>query len=117
MADLSADYRTILSSEFQTRHEKNTRYSLRAFALSLGVDASFLSKIKSGKLMLSVDVAAAMAKKLKLNSEMRKQFIMSAAEEQKCHALYLIDPNLTDCDPAKDNTNKNPMPKIKNKTL
>ena len=49
--------------------------------------------------MLSVDVAASMAKKLKLNDEMRKQFIMSAAEEQKCHALYLIDPNLTDCDP------------------
>ena len=113
MADLNADYRKILSTEFQVRNEKNTRYSLRAFALLLGVDASFLSKINSGKLMLSVDVAASMAKKLKLNDEMRKQFIMSAAEEQKCHALYLIDPNLTDCDPSKDSLNKSPVPKIK----
>ncbi len=113
MADLNAEYRMILNSEFKIRKEKNARYSLRAFALLLGVDASYLSKINSGKLMLSVDVAASMAKKLKLNEEIRKQFILSAAEEQRCHAVYLIDPNLTDCDPSKESLNKSPFPKIK----
>jgi transcriptional regulator with XRE-family HTH domain len=115
VADLYAEYRIILNSEFKIRKEKNPRFSLRAFALLLGVDASYLSKINSGKLILSVDIADKMTHKLKLNIEDRKKFILSAAEEQRCHAVYLVDPNLTDCEPSKDSLNKNPFLKSKNK--
>lgn len=113
MADINAEYRLILNSEFNVRKKKNPRYSLRAFARLLKVDASYLSKINSGKLILPVDVAASIAEKLKLEKEIRKKFILSAAEEQTCHALYLTDPELTDCDPEKSDLNKSPLPKVK----
>lgn len=38
-------FRKRLEAEFQTRREKNTRYSLRAFAAFLGTDHSTLSQI------------------------------------------------------------------------
>jgi cyanate lyase len=113
MADLNAVYRQILKESFALKKEKNPRYSLRGFARFLGVDPTFLSKLMSGKLLLSLDQAEKMTKKLKLKSDDRATFLLSAADEQKCHALYLIDPSLTDCDPAADTSNRMPASKRK----
>ena len=71
----------------------------------LGMDNGFLSKLLSGKTMLSLDLADKITKRLKLNIEERKEFLLSAAEEQKCHALYLIDPVLTECQEDLHETN------------
>ncbi len=98
MADIAAEYRLILKSKLESRKIKNKRYSLRAFARDLDIDASYLAKINSGKVLLSVDLAAQIANKLNLSQDKYTQFILSAADEQKCHALYFVDPSLTDCD-------------------
>jgi transcriptional regulator with XRE-family HTH domain len=98
MADLEAHYRIYLRQELERRKSKNARYSLRAFAKSLKIDNGQLSKIIAGKALLSVDLADQLAKKLKLTGDERKEFLVSAAEEQKCLLLYLVDPSLTDCD-------------------
>lgn len=108
MADLNADYRLILKAELEKRKNKNSRYSLRAFARLLGVDVGYLSKLNSGKLILSVDLAGKISARLKLNPEQRALLIRSAAEEQSCHAVYLLDGQLTDCDPALDSLNREP---------
>jgi transcriptional regulator with XRE-family HTH domain len=98
MADAEAFYRKVLQEEFARRKVKNKRYSLRAFAGSLRMDNGQLSKILSGKALLSVDLADQIAKRLKLEDETRVEFLTSAAEEQKCRLLYLVDPSLTDCE-------------------
>ncbi len=98
MADLDAYYRQLLVSEFEKRKTRNPRYSLRAFARTLNLDNGFLSKLLSGKTMLSIDLADQLTKRLQLSKEERSEFIVSAIEEQKCHALYLLDPDLTECD-------------------
>lgn len=111
MADMEADYRQKLEAELALRKRKNPRYSLRAFAAFLSVDVSYLSRLRAGRLILSVDLAASFAKRLGLSGKERADFILSAAEEQKCHALHLIDPSLTDCDPARESTNQAPAPR------
>ncbi|MCX6124209.1 MAG: helix-turn-helix domain-containing protein [Proteobacteria bacterium] len=108
MADLEAEYRVTLKRHFDLKISKNKRYSLRSFAKFLGVDPTYLSKLFSGKLLLSLDSADRITKKLKLEGKERATFLLSAAEEQKCHALYLIDPLLTDCHPATDEVNRLP---------
>ena len=110
MADLEAEYRLILKDEFQKRKSKRPRFSLRAFARFLSIDPTFLSKLLSGKLLLSVDTAAKIVQRLKLPEQERKAFLISAAEEQRCHALYLVDPSLTPCDPRFDLQNR--LPKL-----
>lgn len=98
MADLNTYYRQYLLTDFEKRKTRNPRYSLRAYANTLNLDNGFLSKLLSGKIMLSIDRADQIAKRLNLSQEQRREFIMSAIEEQKCHALYLLDPELTECD-------------------
>lgn len=61
--------------------------------------------------MLSLDVADQMTKRLQLSKEERTEFIVSAVEEQKCHALYLLDTELTSCDANLHETNL--LPKTK----
>ena len=101
MPDINADYRVILHSELNSRKLKNSQYSLRAFSKHLEIDPSYLSKLIAGKLIASVDLADSLAKKLKLNHEQYSQFVLSAAEENKCQSLYEVNPDLTDCDQDK----------------
>lgn len=108
MADLDADYRKILKDTFDEKKSRNKSYSLRSFARLLGIDNGFLSKLMRGQVLLSLDTADQITQKLKMSHEQRRLFIQSAAEEQQCHALYLLDPSLTDCDPEKAETNLNP---------
>ncbi len=98
MPDINADYRAILHTELNARKSKNSHYSLRAFSRHLEVDPSYLSKLISGKLIVSVDLADSLAKRLKLSNDQYTQFVLSAAEENKCQSLYDVNPDLTDCD-------------------
>lgn len=116
MADLDADYRLLLKEELDRRIAKNPRYSLRGFSAFLRIHNSFLSKLLSGKALLSLDTADSIARRLDLRGEARARFLLSAAEEQKCHALYLIDSSLTDCHPDRHEANLRPRPRRKAKT-
>lgn len=113
MADLNADYRLILKREYQTRVLRNPRYSQNAFAKFLGIDSTYLSKLLKGKILLSLDLAEKITKKLDLAHEERRIFILSAADEQQCHALYLLDSSLTKCPPEKDAENRAPQTRKK----
>jgi transcriptional regulator with XRE-family HTH domain len=115
MADLSAKYRIVLENEYRRRAEQNSRYSRNAFARFLGIDSTYLSKLSKGKILLSLDIADQITKRLKLDSKTRADFLLSAAEEQRCHALYLIDPTLTDCEPQEHQLNRQPAPRGKSR--
>ena len=109
MADLDAYYRRYLIDELARRRAKNRRYSLRAFARALGVDGGFLSRLLAGKALLAIEKADRLSRRLRLLDDARREFLLSAAEEQKCHALYLLDPTLTECAPEQDAINRSPQ--------
>lgn len=69
--------RKLLNKEFEDRQERNSRYSLRAFARDLGIDSSSLSQVLSGKRKLTPAVAAQVADKLKLPASSRRRFFLS----------------------------------------
>ena len=108
MADLEATYRKILEDVYDQKRKANPRYSRTSFARMLGVDPTYLSKLRSGKILLSLDIAEKITKKLNFSTEVRTSFLLSAADEQRCHALYLIDASLTDCDRKLDRINDQP---------
>ena len=59
-------YREILRGRLQEKIERNSRYSLRAFATLLGISPALLSQVLSGKRGLSLTKARAVAQKLRL---------------------------------------------------
>lgn len=115
MADLNALYRIRIADEFKQKRAKNPRYSQSAFARFLGVDTTYLSKLLKGKILLSLDLAEQITRKLGLTPVERREFLLSVAEEQRCHALYLIDPALTECDPKVSDSNTQPRSRKKSK--
>lgn len=113
MADLEAFYREMIQREYEKRVQKNPRYSKNAYAKFLGLSPAYYSKLMSGKIMISLDIADRITKKLKLGADERRASLLSVAEEQRCHALYLIGSELTSCDPSLDNLNV--LPKSRKK--
>jgi plasmid maintenance system antidote protein VapI len=63
-----------LQEAFERRIAKNSRYSLRAFARSLGISPSRLCEILKGKQGLSVAWAEKIATRLKFEKEKKRQF-------------------------------------------
>lgn len=61
----------ILQEELLRRCKKNAKYSLRAFAKALGVDASLLSKILRGERVPGRKVAETIAQRLELKAQDR----------------------------------------------
>lgn len=61
-------FRDILRHEFERRRENNSRYSLRAFARSIGIDHSTLSQILRGRRRLTQRTIARLGGSLKLSS-------------------------------------------------
>ena len=74
-------HRAILQAEFQRRSAKNSRYSARAFARSLGVHPSTLCRVMSGKQGLSLRLCTQIAGSLKLQPPTEREFIASVAGE------------------------------------
>lgn len=75
-------YRELLATELSQRCERNPRYSLRAFAKALGVDASVLSRVLSGHRALSIATARRVAETLRLPPERKTAFLASIVTEQ-----------------------------------
>jgi transcriptional regulator with XRE-family HTH domain len=68
--DSSEKLRLHLEQEFEKRSQKNPQYSLRAFAKSLGVDSSYLSKVLSKKRSLNGKALYSFAEKLSFPAEL-----------------------------------------------
>lgn len=77
----------MIQTEFSRRKEKNPRYSLRAFAQSLGMSTPTLSRILSGTQDISVTASRKIIRKLKLTESQTLSFISSVAEE-RCNKTY-----------------------------
>lgn len=113
MADIESFYRTIILNEYEKRAKVNPRYSRNSFCKFLGMSPAYFSKLILGKIMMSLDIADKISKKLNLSSGDREKILLSVAEEYRCHALYLIDPDLTQCDP--DMKELNSLPRSRKK--
>ena len=75
-------YRVYLNEDFKTRCEKNSRYTLRAYAQFLEIDSGTLSKILSGKRKLPKTHWMSTSSKLKLKPTEKQNFLQSLWDEQ-----------------------------------
>jgi transcriptional regulator with XRE-family HTH domain len=69
------DFREQLKKELITRSEKNPKYGLRAFAKTLDMDSSHLSKILKGLRPLKIEMIETLAPKLGYNKKDITKFI------------------------------------------
>ncbi|MEW6057233.1 MAG: TIGR02147 family protein, partial [Bdellovibrionota bacterium] len=77
------NYRQWLEGELTKRCEKNPKYSLRAFARTLGLSPSQLSRILSGKRPLSVPTADQIAFRLGLPPQARSQLLSLVVNQER----------------------------------
>jgi uncharacterized protein (TIGR02147 family) len=83
-------YKHYLSDELARRCEKNSSYSLRAFAKALGIDAGTLSRILSGRQPLSFKMAEKILPKLELTPSQQNQFYQSLAQQLETRKLQRV---------------------------
>lgn len=76
-------FQSILASDFQSRRDKNPRYSLRAYANFLDINASSLSAIMKGKRSLPINSAHFISEKLKLDNQAQVEFIDTIIQFRK----------------------------------
>jgi transcriptional regulator with XRE-family HTH domain len=70
-----ADFRKFLQAELVRRCEKNPRYSMRAFAMSLNIHFATLSSIMSGKRALTPKTIQKLCDALNLNPRESQRFL------------------------------------------
>lgn len=68
------DYRDFLKDSLETRSQKNSKYSLRAFARDLDLAPQILSAVFNKKKGISVEVASKIATRLGLNEQESNYF-------------------------------------------
>jgi transcriptional regulator with XRE-family HTH domain len=78
MENLVVPARQWLVDEFERRRSNNARYSLRAFANSLGISSGRLSELLSGKRAISARLALKLADQLELSPISRQRFLLAA---------------------------------------
>lgn len=72
----------LLRSHFLARREKNSAYSIRAFARDSGLSQAFLSYVLKGERRLSIRKAVAMSAKLKLAENERDALLQAVAHDR-----------------------------------
>lgn len=77
---MNGEFRNFLQDELIERCQKNSKYSIRAFALKLGVESSSLSQILSGKRMISNAMVKRLAEKLDVSPDEVESFQKSNAK-------------------------------------
>lgn len=89
-------FQEYLNAELAQRCERNSRYSVRAFARALGIDVASLSRILSGKQVPSYKICETVFLKLGLSPTEQKKFLISVAAKQKAVGLKRIAPIFKD---------------------
>ena len=72
---MESSYKSIIAEEFERRKNKNSAYSMRAFAQHLGISRTALSEVLAGKRNFSKLSALKVCEKLKLTDEEKKSFL------------------------------------------
>ncbi len=88
----TAFYKTCLQEELARRCEKNSRYSLRAFAKALGFEPTVVSQIISGKRVPSLKTAERLVEALSLTPIEQEHFLASLAETHRARGLERLSP-------------------------
>ncbi len=87
-------YQRKLRDALTERTERNPRFSLRAFAQSLKLDAGTFSQMLSGKRFPSTKLALKIFESLNFSPEERRDFLQSLAEAKSKAGLKRISPDL-----------------------
>jgi len=98
-------YKTLIEEELAKRAEKNPRYSLRAMARALSLDAGALSQILSGKRVPSYKIAQKILAVLDLSPDQQNKFLSSIAKTHQSRGLERLNPifkKFKSKQPAKD---------------
>jgi uncharacterized protein (TIGR02147 family) len=87
------DYRTFLKEELERRAERNTGYSLRAFARDLAISPQMLSLVLNGKKSISQDIAASMANRLGFDPKEAGHFLDLAmlSQSRSSHVRAVLE--------------------------
>ncbi|MBC7692320.1 MAG: helix-turn-helix transcriptional regulator [Methylotenera sp.] len=72
-----------IRDELLARKQKNSSYSLRAFARDLEIDPSAISRILKGKQTLSLLICLKVIRKLKLSEDESCRFLNAVADHQR----------------------------------
>lgn len=88
---MEADLRLYLQTELTQRCKRNPRYSLRAFAEYLQMDASSISQIISGKRRASTKVIEKIAERLSIHPEQKALFLAAANKKAAAAAQPSAD--------------------------
>ena len=87
MLDSSSFFRERLNQELVARCDRNPRYSVRAFAKALALDAGTLSRILNGKQIPSFKLSQRIVDSLALSPQERDYFFSSVAMIQRGRQL------------------------------
>ncbi len=82
------EYREIIYAEFSRRRSQNRFYSLRKFAIDLGISKSHLSNILNSKRGLSPELARTIVGKLSLQKGMNHRAFVLLVTKQSARASY-----------------------------
>jgi hypothetical protein len=82
----------LLRTEYLRRKDKNPRYSVRAFARSMGMHASAMCRTLRGKADLSVRASFQIIARMDLNEDERRAFVSSVANEKARRILAALRP-------------------------
>lgn len=83
MTNLEPAYRSILAAELKERQRRNSSYSLRAFARTLGISPTMLSQVLQGKRPITIQSAIKIVEALPLSEEERRRFLNSSYESRE----------------------------------
>lgn len=89
-------YLDFLRGEFDRRRAENSSYSVRAFALKLGISPASLSQILRGISPLSLKMAEKVVVSLRLTPLEKREFLKSVAKNQNKRDLKRVDPRVKD---------------------
>jgi uncharacterized protein (TIGR02147 family) len=87
MGNEGALYRERIQEELARRYEKNPRYSIRAFARSMDLDPTALSRVIAGKQIPSLKLAEKILGHLDLSPAERGRFLASLSAKQRARGL------------------------------
>jgi hypothetical protein len=83
-------YVQVLSRELAKRKNKNSRYSMRAFANALGLDPSALSRILSLKQELSLQCCIKICQRLHFSEDDKRLFFDSVAQDKTVRTYSIL---------------------------
>lgn len=77
------DFRRYLIEQLEQKKKRNKSFSLRAFALLLDEDPSYLSKVMRGKKDLSLKKISSYSEKLNLSKDETSRFLLEYIDNEK----------------------------------